>query len=259
MALALAIKNAKRRLFKRHREGMNLDEAINLFAEEMRVFQRQVNQKPPTNNPAASSPTRERNDLADAVAEILTNELAPPGLRDPAVNYVTDAPDATDETDETDNAAREILGHDPSVPPRYAHPNDDTAEVVARQMIENPAFRNEVEEKIDEITEAQRVSDNDPYKPTVLEPHAGRASVAEIERLSKASLGQGDDFDQHMALLELLTHLLPHDGSGWTMYARNAVVRDSTFLLDEAADVLIAREQHKRRASAPNESIGGAE
>jgi hypothetical protein len=136
---------------------------------------------------------------------------------------------------EIDSFIEDISAELKSVIPPGAFPDADT------EITEQAAIGKELFPYLNE----------DPYKPTVLEPHAGREGVAEIERLAKASLGQGDDFDQHMALLELLTHLLPHDGSGWTMYARNAVIRDSTLLLDEVADVLVAREQHKRRIASP--------
>ena len=70
----------------------------------------------------------------------------------------------------------------------------------------------------------------------------GQAAVKEIRRLAVAAVGH-DDRDQSMALLELLTHLVPHDNSGWAMTARMAVMRASDELADEAAELLVAAER----------------
>lgn len=75
----------------------------------------------------------------------------------------------------------------------------------------------------------------------------GQEAVKEIRRLAVEAVGSNfDNRDQSMAILELLTHLIPHDKSGWALTARMAVMRASDELADEAADLLIAAEQERR-------------
>lgn len=86
----------------------------------------------------------------------------------------------------------------------------------------------------------------DTINPTQLQP--GAAAAAEIERLARASVG-GDDREQSLALLELLTHLSLADGitaTTWAATARKAVMAASAEILYEAADLVVANEQRKR-------------
>ncbi len=84
--IAQMIEDAARALFTRHQEGMDLHRAADLFVADIsRRFQNEL--------PLEHVPTTGlREHLADAIAEIITNDAAPPRLCDRVVDYVTDAP-----------------------------------------------------------------------------------------------------------------------------------------------------------------------
>lgn len=96
--LARQIRLAKQRMFRRHREGEPLESAGTGFLSDVSSILNDLSrpgvvqvhdgeQSPPVENPI-----RAREDLADAISEVLTNDLAPPRLRDAVRDYVTDAP-----------------------------------------------------------------------------------------------------------------------------------------------------------------------
>lgn len=138
-AIAFAIKSAKRKMFEASRNGIDLREATQGFLTDViKQFSRIVEigggaamsenearrldellghstAQPPKYDYVDESPARARNRLADAVAEILRNELAPPSLRDAVVAYVTDepprrspAPDSAEESDEPPTSKRYV-------------------------------------------------------------------------------------------------------------------------------------------------------
>ena len=132
--IAKTIRLAKKRMFRAHREGTPLDEARLAFLTEVEtaIIQQAATlgardvqattighepNRPPTYGHA--NPSREHNNLAAAVGEILTNEIAPPGLRNAVARYVTDDPprepqqpnvDHVDDTDDSDESDPPIIG-----------------------------------------------------------------------------------------------------------------------------------------------------
>lgn len=125
--IARQIRLAKKRMFKAHREGKPLNAARDAFIAEVdeviteQDFQLRGN--PPKHERERRAQevlgryepvSRERNDLADAVAEILTNDAAPPRLRDAVVEHVTDAPVHVSES-----APDEPAEHETTTEPRY--------------------------------------------------------------------------------------------------------------------------------------------
>ena len=78
-----------------------------------------------------------------------------------------------------------------------------------------------------------------------------QAEIKEVERLAVAAVGY-DNRDQSVAILELLTRLIPHDKSGYALKARLAVIRASDELADEAGDLLVEAARKAREQEARN-------
>jgi hypothetical protein len=113
--IARQIRLAKQRMFKRHREGGRLasvgtqflsevSNVLNLLNDEMPEADGETISEVLGHSPVQpprythvteprETPTRLRENLASAIAELLSNDLCPPRLRDAVRDYVTDAPE----------------------------------------------------------------------------------------------------------------------------------------------------------------------
>jgi hypothetical protein len=116
--LARQIRLAKKRMFKRHREGGRIASVGTQFLSEVSnvlslLNDADLNRETPQaetisevlgHSPVQPSrythvtepretPTRLRENLASAISELLSNDLCPPRLRNAVINFVTDAPE----------------------------------------------------------------------------------------------------------------------------------------------------------------------
>ena len=103
--IARTIRLAKKRMFKAHREGgpLALEKAREAFITDvsdaisqqdilLRAKGVQTSNRTQTVEHSGESPTREHNEVADAIALLLHSDLTPPPVRDALVAHVTDAP-----------------------------------------------------------------------------------------------------------------------------------------------------------------------
>lgn len=111
--IAREIRLAKKRMFAAHRAGLPLNGARDAFISEVEDVITEQDYQLRGNPPKAeriarettgASPSRERHELADAVATILQSDAAPPRLRDAVVAHVTDSEPPTEHVEDQPSA-----------------------------------------------------------------------------------------------------------------------------------------------------------
>lgn len=111
--IAREIRLAKKRMFAAHRAGLPLYAARDAFVSDVEDViteqDYQLRGNPPKAERIARETTgagtsRERHDLADAVATILQSDVAPPRLRDAVVAHVTDSEPPTEHVEDQPSA-----------------------------------------------------------------------------------------------------------------------------------------------------------
>lgn len=123
---------------------------------------------------------------------------------------------------------------------------DDTAAVVAQKMIEDPDFKAEVEQKVEEITEARRRERFDADR------ERERDEQSEIAVLAVASVGENEGNAKAQTALITMLHRITYSDqpSDLAAEALRAAVRASSLFLEEMVDRLVGKSGRAERVDA---------